>query len=52
VAQTINVCVHMRRDKKHPAGRSISGHDRVVGADSSGPWLLEPLAGYTKNAPQ
>ncbi len=24
VAQTVNVCVHIRRDKSHPAGRSIS----------------------------
>ena len=43
VAQTINVCVHIRRDKAHAAGRSLSGIDRVVGADDSGRWLLEPL---------
>jgi type IV secretion system protein VirB11 len=46
VAQTINVCVHIRRDKTHAAGRSLSGLDRVVGADDSGRWLLEPLESY------
>jgi type IV secretion system protein TrbB len=44
VAQTVNVCVHIRRDKRHPAGRSISDLDRVTGIDPSGRWLLEPLA--------
>ena len=43
VAQTINVCVHIRRDKTHKAGRSLSGLDRVVGAADNGRWLLEPL---------
>jgi IstB-like ATP binding protein len=43
VAQTVNVCVHIRRDKKHPAGRSLTGLDRVVGTDPNGRWLLEPL---------
>jgi type IV secretion system protein VirB11 len=42
VAQTVNVCVHIRRDKRHPAGRSLSGIDRVVGIDASG-WRLAPL---------
>jgi hypothetical protein len=43
VAQTVNVCVHIRRDKKHPAGRSITGLDRVMGVDATGRWMLEPL---------
>jgi type IV secretion system protein TrbB len=43
VAQTVNVCVHIRRDKRHSAGRSLSGIDRVVGTDASGGWMLEPL---------
>jgi type IV secretion system protein VirB11 len=43
VAQTVNVCVHLRRDKSHPAGRSISGIDRVVGLASDGAWALEPV---------
>lgn len=33
VAQTVNVCVHIRWDKRHPAGRSLSGLDRVLGID-------------------
>jgi type IV secretion system protein VirB11 len=36
VAQTINGCVHIRRGKTHSAGRSLSGIDRVVGADDRG----------------
>ncbi len=44
VAQTIHVCVHIRRDKSHPAGRSLSGIDRVIGVSADGHWLLEPLA--------
>ena len=42
VAQTVNVCVHIRRDKRHPAGRSLSGIDRVKGLDA-GRWLLAPV---------
>jgi len=43
VAQTINLCVHIQRDKSHPAGRSISGIDRVVGVAANGSWLLESI---------
>lgn len=44
VAQTVNICVHIRRDKSHPAGRSIGGFNRVLGLTDSGHWKLEPLA--------
>jgi type IV secretion system protein VirB11 len=43
VAQTVNLCVHIRRDRQHPSGRSISGIDRVLGVDAGGDWKLEPL---------
>jgi P-type conjugative transfer ATPase TrbB len=43
VAQTVHLCVHIRRDKSHPAGRSISGIDRVLGVASDGTWALEPV---------
>jgi P-type conjugative transfer ATPase TrbB len=43
VADAINVVVHIKRDPKHPAGRSITGIDRVVGLRSDGAWHLEPL---------
>jgi type IV secretion system protein VirB11 len=43
VAQTVHLCVHIRRDKSHPAGRSISGMDRVLGLSSAGAWALEPI---------
>lgn len=43
VAQTIHLCVHIQRDKSHPAGRSISGIDRVLGVNADGSWLLEPI---------
>jgi P-type conjugative transfer ATPase TrbB len=43
VAQTINVCVHLRRDPSHPAGRSLTGLDRVVGAGQGGRWDLASI---------
>lgn len=43
VAQSINVCVHLQRDPRHPAGRSITGLDRVAGLSEGGQWLLAPL---------
>lgn len=43
VAQTIDVVVHIRRDAAHPAGRSLSGIDQVIGVDENGRWVLEPL---------
>jgi len=44
VAQTINICVHIRRDARHPAGRSVSGIDRVLGLDPQGAWQLDPVS--------
>ncbi len=44
IAQTIHVCVHIQRDKTHPAGRRVSGIDRVVGLDCDGRWKLERIA--------
>jgi len=43
VAQTINVCVHIRRDPLHPAGRSLTGIDEVLGVGDDGRWRLVPL---------
>lgn len=40
VAQTINICVHIRRDPLHPAGRSLSGIDFVEGLTATGGWNL------------
>jgi type IV secretion system protein TrbB len=44
VAQAVGLCVHMQRDARHPAGRSLSGIDRIVGLDSDGRWQLEPVS--------
>jgi P-type conjugative transfer ATPase TrbB len=44
VAQTVQVCVHICRDKSHPAGRRLSGLDRVCGIRPDGAWQLEPIA--------
>jgi type IV secretion system protein VirB11 len=44
IAQTIGVCVHIGRDASHPAGRRISGVDRVVGLHPDGRWNLTPIA--------
>ena len=43
VAQCIDVCVHIQRDPKHRAGRSLSGIDRIVGVDALGGWVIEPV---------
>ena len=43
VAQTINVCIHLTLDRKHPAGRRLTGVDRVCGLNSDGQWHLEPV---------
>jgi P-type conjugative transfer ATPase TrbB len=44
VAQTIQVCVHIQRDKTHPAGRRVSGLDRVGPLGPDGQWTLERIA--------
>jgi P-type conjugative transfer ATPase TrbB len=44
VAQTVQVCAHICRDKSHPAGRRLSGLDRVCGLGLDGAWRLEPIA--------
>jgi type IV secretion system protein VirB11 len=44
VAQTIQVCAHIRRDKTHPAGRRLSGLDRVRAIRPDGSWHLERIA--------
>jgi type IV secretion system protein VirB11 len=44
VAQTIHLCVHITRDASHPAGRRVSGIDRVAGVAPDGSWILEPAA--------
>ena len=46
VAQAIGICVHIRRDPRHPAGRSLSGIDRVMGCDAGGGWRLESAAAF------
>jgi type IV secretion system protein TrbB len=44
VAQTVQVCVHIARDKSHPSGRRLSGLDRVSGLGPDGRWRLERIA--------
>ena len=44
VAQTIQVCVHIVRDKTHPAGRRVSAVDRVRPLGTDGLWKLERIA--------
>jgi P-type conjugative transfer ATPase TrbB len=52
IAETIQVCVHMRRDPAHKSGRSISGVDLVRGYErATRQWLLEPVAARALTAP-
>lgn len=44
LAQVVNVCVHLTKDPLHPAGRRVSGLDRVLGVAADGSWQLEPVA--------
>jgi type IV secretion system protein TrbB len=44
VADTVDVCVHLRRDPGHPAGRSVTGIDEVHGISNENRWILAPLA--------
>jgi len=43
VAETINICIHITLDRRHRAGRRLSGVDRVRGLKSDGRWDLEPV---------
>jgi hypothetical protein len=36
--------VHIQRDKSHPAGRRVSGIDRVHALGERGAWTLERIA--------
>jgi P-type conjugative transfer ATPase TrbB len=44
VAQTIQLCVHIQRDKSHAAGRRVTGIDRVRPLAPDGGWTLERIA--------
>jgi type IV secretion system protein TrbB len=44
IAQTINVCIHVTLDRQHPAGRRLSGVDRVRGLHPDGRWHLESVS--------
>ena len=43
LAETINVCIHVTLDRRHPAGRRLSGVDYVRGVNADGSWKLEPV---------
>jgi P-type conjugative transfer ATPase TrbB len=43
VAETINICVHLRRDPRARAGRSITSIDRVLGYAEGEGFLVESL---------
>jgi P-type conjugative transfer ATPase TrbB len=44
VAETIQVCVHLARDRKHPAGYVVTAIDRVQGYDAAARrWTLNPV---------
>jgi type IV secretion system protein VirB11 len=51
VAQTVNICVHLRRDPNHPASRSVTGIDRVTGLSEGGEWILQPLVPASQPGP-
>jgi type IV secretion system protein VirB11 len=44
IADTIDVCVHLRRDPGHPAGRRVTGIDEVHCISNENRWILVPIA--------
>lgn len=47
IAGAVDFCVHITRDKNHPAGRRVSGMVEVMGIDDRGQWLLSHIAEET-----
>lgn len=46
VAETIQVCVHLARDRSHPAGYTVTAVDRVHGFDrTTEQWILRHATG-------
>jgi type IV secretion system protein VirB11 len=44
IAETVNVCVHIRRDPRARARRRLAGLDFVRGLATDGSWDLVPIA--------
>jgi len=44
IAETITVCIHIALDRRHPAGRRLTGVDRVNGLSPDGGWALQAIA--------
>jgi type IV secretion system protein VirB11 len=47
IGEAIDVCVHIQRDPRHPAGRALSGIIAVNGFDKNSAWVLEPFIEHT-----
>lgn len=47
IGEAIDVCVHIQRDPRHPAGRALSGIIAVNGFDKNCAWVLEPFIEHT-----
>jgi type IV secretion system protein VirB11 len=43
IGEAVDICVHIQRDSRHPAGRRLSGIIAVNGFDKSNAWVLEPF---------
>jgi P-type conjugative transfer ATPase TrbB len=43
IAEAVDYCIHITRDKTHPAGRRVSGIVEVMGIDDRGRWELHPV---------
>jgi hypothetical protein len=43
LAQVVNICVHIAKDRSHPAGRSVTGLAHVIGVGADGRWRLESI---------
>lgn len=43
VGEAVDICVHIHRDPRHAAGRTLSGIIAVNGFDKNNAWVLEPF---------
>jgi P-type conjugative transfer ATPase TrbB len=43
IGEAVDLCVHIHRDPRHPAGRTLTGIVAVNGFDKNSAWVLEPF---------
>jgi type IV secretion system protein TrbB len=52
IAEAVDYCIHITRDKNHPAGRRVTGIVEVCGLDERGQWNLHHIHAETGLPPE